>query len=238
MLFNVLSQAKHSWPEDSLLIWMFREEKKKSTWINIYSTFSAASTFCIFSPSCSLSIGIHPVNWGWYRRLRCSAQHLSLLLHLIVSFCWLMLHSFLPLHVQLCLQLSSLLSLLQCGSPMDCRPFRVVPTPFWHDSHPKIASPATTSCLFFSAIYLSQVLRAALIGYTLARSSKVWLFLLLVLKQVSEPAAVVCISPPTQVTAAAPCSLNLVTSALYTYTHTIINSLLLLLLDKKIGWAS
>lgn len=117
------------------------------------------------------------------------------------------------------LQLSSLLSLLRCGSPVDCRPFRVVPTPFWYDSRPKTASPAATSCRFLSAICLSRVPCAALIGYTLACSFKVWGFVPLLLKQVSETAAVVCISPPTQVTTAAPCSLNLIASALYMYTH-------------------
>lgn len=99
----------------------------------------------MFSENCSQSIRVQPGRW--YSKLTCFVQWLSHVLCSMfcapcVSFCWLMLHRLLTTR-GVCD-----LFMLQCTSPMGCRPFRDVPTPFWHENHPKSAySSVSLYCL-------------------------------------------------------------------------------------------
>lgn len=148
-----------------------------STEINIYCSFSSTWSFYMFSANCARSSRVHPARWRWHSKLRCFVQWLSWVLCSMVSFCWLMLHRLVTLHVQLCL---GLLFVLQCTSSMGCRSFRDVPTPFWHEKHPKNAYSGV------SPYCLSGTPLAVLIRHPLAGSSKKFFwFFPLELKQIS-----------------------------------------------------
>jgi len=168
----------------------------------------------MFSERCAQSIRAHPERWGWYSRLRCSAHWLSLVLRLVDSAGW----CFMVFHCFTCSSVCGSVPFCPCcsaGHPQAAGPAGMYHSCFWHESYPKSPSPTVTGWQHFSEICLSRAPCPAMIGYTLAWSFKVLYFFAPLLKLVLEPAAMIFICPPTQVTAVAPYSLNLVTSVIY-----------------------